>query len=62
MKNFEHKNVLSLIGVSFETEGTPLVVLPFMANGDLLAYLRERNNLPTVKQLLYFALDVAKGM
>ena len=61
MKNFDHKNVLSLIGVSIDENGSPLVVLPFMANGDLLRYVRNEGNNPTVKQLLNFTIDVAKG-
>ena len=35
MKNFNHENVLSLIGMSQEDDGSPLVILPFMARGDL---------------------------
>ncbi len=46
MKDFEHPNVLNLIGVSVDTGGGPYIVMPFMANGSLLTYLRkERHNL-----------------
>ena len=62
MKNFGHINVLTLIGVSFEENGSPLVVLPFMRNGDLLSYVRNEDNHPTVKQLMKFAIDVARGI
>ncbi|XP_054163112.1 hepatocyte growth factor receptor-like isoform X2 [Oppia nitens] len=62
MKDFKHHNVLTLIGVCFEDEGTPIVVLPYMLNGDLLSYIRNENNNPTVKTLLLFAIDIAKGM
>ena len=61
MKTFNHPNVMKLIGVCFESNGSPLVVLPFMKNGDLLSYIRSPENSPTVKQLIRFAIDVAKG-
>ena len=50
------------MGVSFEENGLPIVVLPFMEKGDLLSYIRDDNNSPTVRELLMFAIDVAKGM
>lgn len=62
MKDFKHHHVLTLIGVSFEEDGSPIVVLPFMENGDLLSYIRDEKNNPTVKNLLMFAIDIAKGM
>ena len=46
MKAFNHPNVLSVIGVSIDAGPTPYIVMPFMANGTLLAYLKkERPNL-----------------
>ena len=50
MKDFVHPNVLSLIGVSLDAGESPYIVMPFMANGSLLNYLKkERANL-TVDQ------------
>ena len=40
MKDFDHENVLRLIGVAIK-ESQPLVILPFMAHGDLKSYIRE---------------------
>jgi len=45
MKHCEHSNVLSVLGVSLDTDhegGLPFIVLPFMANGDLKAYLKNK--------------------
>ena len=46
MRDFSHLNVLKLIGVCTDAGEAPYIVLPFMANGSLLAYLKkERTNL-----------------
>ena len=46
MKKFSHPNVLSLIGVCVDGGPAPYIVMPFMINGSLLAYLKkERSNL-----------------
>ena len=41
MKKFEHANVLNLIGVCIDAGEAPYIVMPYMANGSLLAYLRK---------------------
>lgn len=44
MKDFKHRNVLGLIGVSVGVEdemAIPYIILPFMANGDLKGYLKK---------------------
>lgn len=62
MKDFQHENVLNLIGVSFSTDNSPRVIIPFMPNGDLLTYIREERHSPTVRDLITFAIEIAKGM
>ena len=46
MQKFQHPNVLNLIGVCIDAGEAPYIVMPFMANGSLLTYLRkERHHL-----------------
>ena len=46
MKQFNHPNVMNLIGVCLNAGPAPYIVMPFMPNGSLLSYLRkERQNL-----------------
>ena len=78
MKEFNHPNVMSLIGVSIGTSlsgGTPLIIMPYMARGSLLSYLRkERDQLmpgasadltqigAVQKLLMQICLQISKGM
>ena len=41
MIDFKHENVLSLVGVVSEEGERPLVVLPYMENGDLCTFLKR---------------------
>ncbi|XP_042299537.1 LOW QUALITY PROTEIN: tyrosine-protein kinase receptor UFO-like [Sceloporus undulatus] len=72
MKDFDHPNVMKLIGVCLqntESEGypSPVVILPFMKHGDLhsfLLYSRLGDSplyLPT-QTLVKFMTDIASGM
>ena len=46
MQGFEHPHVLSIIGVCVDAGPAPYIVMPFMANGSLLAYIKkEKMNL-----------------
>ena len=44
MKDFKHPHVLSLIGISIDDDSSPMVILPFMAHGDLRRYIQDPNN------------------
>ena len=41
MKSFNHPNVLTLIGVCIELGPAPYIIMPFMARGSLLDYLKK---------------------
>ncbi|XP_022100549.1 plexin-A2-like [Acanthaster planci] len=62
MKRFDHVNVMGLLGLTFDPDDNPMLVLPFMANGDLKTFMiRKKKPLPT-SLLLRFASHVALGM
>ena len=62
MKNFKHKNILGLLGVSVGIENDiarPYIVLPFMANKDLKKYLQSKrtetgNNLEALLKVSFY--------
>ncbi|XP_023930655.1 plexin-B-like [Lingula anatina] len=62
MTSFRHDHVLTILGICFEVDGNPMIILPYMANGDLKTYIENPKNAPTGLQLLQFGLDVARGM
>ena len=43
MKDFHHPHIPGLLGVCFDApDGSPYIVIPFMANGSVKTYLKER--------------------
>jgi serine/threonine protein kinase len=73
MKEFDHPNIVGLLGVSFDTpEGYPYLILPFMINGNIRDYLKDKRVQSTntavllkgfsTKTLVTMCVDVAKGM
>ena len=46
MSRFKHSHVMGLIGVCLDTGSAPYIIMPYMANGSLLKYLKkERTNI-----------------
>ena len=41
MYKFDHPNVLTLTGVCVDGGPAPFIIMPFMANGSLLAHLKK---------------------
>ena len=66
MLDFDHPNVMNLLGVCFDTEDhLPVIILPYMANGDLKSFLIskrggsiEANILPQVKTIFYMIYNI----
>ena len=54
MYKFDHPNVIKLLGVCLDGGPVPFIVMPFMTNGSLLAYLKGMRGVlvldPTVQQ------------
>ena len=45
MLELDHHNVMKLVGVCFDTHDLlPVIVLPFMANGDLRSFLQAKRS------------------
>ena len=50
MYKFDHSNVLTLKGVCLDGGTAPYIIMPFMANGSLLAYLKKNRETLVVPQ------------
>ena len=61
MNSFHHDNVLSLIGISFDNNGFPILVMPRMNKGSLLDFIKNKDVHLHNHEFLKFGLDVAQG-
>lgn len=52
MRDFNHPNVLSLIGVTLDDEQLPMVIIPLMSKGDLKHVLRDESVVRRETELL----------
>lgn len=49
MKNFDHINVLNILGVGLDADSRlPFILLPFMVNGNLKSYLQNKQSTKTM--------------
>ena len=61
-KSFSHRNVLSLLGITWDATREAMVIYPLMNNGDLRNFLSNQMHQPTMRQLLKWAVQVSDGM
>lgn len=52
MIDFKHENVMSLVGVIWEEGDRPLVVLPYMENGDLSGLIKSPSTVSSLPYLI----------
>ena len=50
MNKFDHSNVLTLTGVCLDGGPAPYIIMPFMANGSLLAYIKNNRGMMVVSR------------
>lgn len=63
MAVLKHRNLVSLVGVTEDPDGTFYLVTEYLQTGSLLNYLRSRGRtLITHRDLLSFATDVVQGL
>ena len=63
MSRMSHMNVLGICGVVDRgQELNPWIVMPYCRHGSLKTYLRDMEQLPSLKKLIYFCSDIAYGM
>ncbi|KAL3288358.1 hypothetical protein HHI36_002806 [Cryptolaemus montrouzieri] len=60
MKTLQHPNIIEILGVVRDPE--ILLVMEFVQHGSLQSYLKIYRESLSTKQLLKYALDIAKGM
>ncbi|CAI2357273.1 unnamed protein product [Caenorhabditis sp. 36 PRJEB53466] len=63
MSEFDHPNILNLIGVALDdVSHLPIIVTEYMAGGDLHSFISNEGNTIKMRDLFEFAYDIAKGM
>lgn len=60
MQNFDHPNLVKLIGIVYDGNKLPQLILPLMTNRNLRTYVKQHK--PGTKRKLEFIFDIAKGM
>jgi len=47
MYSFDHPHVLGLIGISLDENRSPYIIIPYMDNGDLRTFLKNKREVAT---------------
>ena len=42
---FDHPNIISLVGICLDAGPSPCIILPFMENGSLLSYVKNNKTI-----------------
>ena len=50
MRQFNHPHVMNLIGVCLNAGPAPYIVMPYMANGSLLSYVKRERSILVLKE------------
>ncbi|XP_078578404.1 hepatocyte growth factor receptor-like [Branchiostoma floridae x Branchiostoma japonicum] len=62
MRQFNHRNVLGLVGICLHHGEPPMIIIPYMKNGDLLNFVRDSGKDVTTRDLIDFGQQIAEGM
>ncbi|XP_070532967.1 hepatocyte growth factor receptor-like [Ptychodera flava] len=62
MKDLQHPNVLTLIGICIDDRGVPMIILPYMKFGNLKTFIQDKDRVFTVKDMIMLGHQVASGM
>lgn len=61
MHELDHPNVLRLSGVCLDGGPAPYIIMPFMANGSLLSYLKEERDNLILDPTSFYEDDVVRN-
>ena len=61
MEKFSHRNVVNLVGISYDDNGSLMIVMPYLRNGNLRDYLINNKDRLSHSHLKRFAIDAASG-
>jgi hypothetical protein len=53
MRNFDHKNVLSIVGFAVKN-GNPCILLPYMEHKDLRTYITQHEQVTYIDMMQYY--------
>lgn len=57
MREFNHPNVLSLVGIVYDEESIPMVILPFMEHGDVKSLIRKDDKVKIIWDYLRLSVN-----